>query len=319
MLAALAVGAMPTAASAQSGKTHRIGLLMATNPAAAGHVAAAFADGLRALGRVEGTQVTLEYRWAEGDPARFPALAEGLVRQGVDVIVASSSDAALAAKRATSRIPVAMVNAADPVEVGLVASLIEPGGNVTGLSAQLTPEIRAKLLQLLKEALPGLARVTILRRTVQAGAAVWKEYEAAGRSLGLRIHFADVGGLDALGAALAAIARERGTGLLVPGDPVFFTERQRIVALATQHRLAGIYATREYAEAGGLMSYSARLTDQFRRAAGYVDKILKGTQPGSLPVEQPTAFELVVNLRTARALGLTLPPAFLLRADQVIE
>jgi putative ABC transport system substrate-binding protein len=292
---------------------------MQTTPAAASHIAAAFTEALRELGHVEGKNVAFETRWAEGNPERFPALAADLVRLKVDLIVASALSAAEAARRATTTIPIVMVNAADPVESGLVRSLVRPGGNVTGLSAQLTPEIRAKQLQLLKEALPGLTRVVILRRAALADGPVWKEYEAGGRTLGLKVQFVELQRVDELERAFNTIARERAGALLVPGDPVLFTHRQRIVALAAEHRLPGTFSTREFTDAGGLMSYSARLTDQFRRAATYVDKILKGASPANLPVEQPTQFELVINLKTAKALGLTLPQSILLRADEVIQ
>jgi putative ABC transport system substrate-binding protein len=300
-------------------KVQRVGLLMQTTPAAASHIAAAFTEALRELGHVEGKNVAFETRWAEGNPERFPALAADLVRLKVDLIVASALSAAEAARRATTTIPIVMVNAADPVESGLVRSLVRPGGNVTGLSAQLTPEIRAKQLQLLKEALPGLTRVVILRRAALADGPVWKEYEAGGRTLGLKVQFVELQRVDELERAFNTIARERAGALLVPGDPVLFTHRQRIVALAAEHRLPGTFSTREFTDAGGLMSYSARLTDQFRRAATYVDKILKGASPANLPVEQPTQFELVINLKTAKALGLTLPQSILLRADEVIQ
>ena len=316
----LAVALAPMTAHAQRPqKVQRVGVLWQTTPAAASHLAAALTEALRELGHVEGKNVVFDYRWAEGKPERFPTLAAELVRLKVDLIVASAASAAEAARRATTIIPIVMVSAADPVESGLVRSLVRPGGNVTGLSAQLTPEIRAKQLQLLKEALPGLARVAILRRAALADGPAWKEYEAAGRTLGLKIQFVELQGVEELERAFNAIARERAGALLVPGDPVFFTHRQRIVALAAQHRLPGTFSTREFTDAGGLMSYSARLTDQYRRAATYVDKILKGASPANLPVEQPTGFELVINLKTAKALGLTLPQALLIRADEVIQ
>jgi putative ABC transport system substrate-binding protein len=292
---------------------------MTTSPAAAGHVAVAFSEGLRELGRVEGRDVVLELRWAEGRPDRFRDHAWELVRLGVDVIVASSTGAAEAARKVTSTIPIVMVNAADPVAAGLVASLGQPGGNVTGLAAQLTADIRAKQLQILKEALPRLAAVSVLRRREVADSPVWQEYVAAGQGLGVRVQFAEVRGPEDLDRAFAALARERPGAILVPGDPVFFAARRRLADLAIEHRLPGIFSTREYTEAGGLLSYSARLTDQFRRAARYVHRILGGANPATMPVEQPTDFELVVNRRTARALGLALPQAFLVRADQVID
>jgi len=297
----------------------RVGLLMTTTPAVAAHIATAFTQGLRDLGHVEGRDVRFEYRWAEGHRDRFPELAADLVRAKVDVIIASSLDAAEAAHKATTTIPIVMVNAADPVASGLVQSLARPGGNVTGLSAQLTPEIRAKQLQLLKEAVPGLARVAIVRRVELATGSVWKDYETAGQTLKLKIQFFDVRSLDDLPRTFDAVAREQAAAVLIPGDPVFFTQRQRIVALMSERRLPGIFSTREFAQAGGLMSYSARLTDQFRRAAVYTDKILKGANPATLPVEQPMGFELVVNLRTAKTLKLTLPQTLLVRADEVIQ
>jgi putative tryptophan/tyrosine transport system substrate-binding protein len=315
---AVAAVLSPVAAHAQTpAKARRVGVLMTTTPAAAPHVVAAFADGLKALGHVEGKDVVIEYRWAEGRPERFAEMAADLVQQKVDVIVASSQAPALAAKRATTTIPIVMVNAADPVEAGLVASLARPGGNVTGLSQQLTSEIRAKQLQLLKETLPRVARVAMLRSpTTTVGV---REYEAAGRTLELRVQLVEVRGRDDLGPAFTAMVRDRFDALLVPGDALLFTERQRVAELAREHRLPGIYSLREFTEAGGLMSYSARITEQFGRAAVYVDKILRGARPGTLPVEPPSHYELVINLKTARALGLTIPPALLLRADQVLE
>jgi putative ABC transport system substrate-binding protein len=318
---AVAIGlvVMPALAHAQkSPKLQRVGLLMQTSPAAAAHIAAAFTQGLRDAGHVEGRDVVFEFRWAEGNLDRLPQLAVELVRSRVHLIIASSLVAAEAARRETTTIPIVMVNAAEPVEAGLVQSLARPGGNVTGLSAQLTPEIRGKQIQLLKEAVAGLARVVVLRRTIVADAAVWKEYEDAGRTLDVTVQFANVGSLDDLPRIVGGIPRER-TALLIPGDPVFFTQRERIVALTLEHRLPAMFYAREFTQAGGLMSYSARLTDQFRRAAVYADKILRGASPATLPVEQPTQFELVINLKTARALKLTPSPALLVRADEVIQ
>src|SRR5262245_33032804 len=269
------------------GKTHRVGMLMTTTPEAASHVVAAFAEGMRELGHVEGQNVIIEYRWAEGRPERFAEQAADLVREKVDVIVASSQGPALAARRATTTIPIVMVNVTDPVGVGLVASLARPAGNVTGLSQQLTAEIRAKQLQLLKEALPKMSRVSVLRSA--ATTVGLSEYEAAGRALGLRIQFVEVRGADDLGRAFAALGGERIEALLVPGDTLLFTERQRVTALAP------------------------------RAPAGYVDKILRGANPATLPVESPTQYELVINLATAKAIGLTIPQTLLLRADQLIE
>ena len=316
MLAAAAL--RPQAAYAQTPATaRRIGLLMTTTPAAAAHIVVAFADGLRALGHVEGKNVLFEYRWAAGDRERFAEMAADLVRKRVDVLVASSQAAALAAQRATRTIPIVMVNASDPVEAGLVASLARPGGNVTGLSQQLTREIRAKQLQLLKEMLPKMSRVGVLHSA--ATTVGLREYEAAGQTLEVRVQLVEVRNRNDLESAFATMAQARIDALLVPADPFLFSERQRVAELAREHRLAGMYSTREYAEAGGLMSYSARLSEQFRRATIYVDKILRGASPATLPVEAPSQYELVINLKTAKALGLTIPPSLLQRADQVIE
>ena len=314
--AAAALGPIATYAQTPA-KARRIGLLMTTTPAAAAHIVVAFADGLRELGHVEGKNVLFEYRWAEGDRERFAEMAADLVRQHVDVLVASSQAAALAAQRATRTIPIVMVNASDPVEAGLVASLVRPGGNVTGLSQQLTREIRAKQLQLLKEMLPKLSRVGVLHSA--ATTVGLREYEAAGQTLELRIQVVEIRSRNDLESAFAAMDRDRIDALLAPADPFLFTERQRVAELAREHRLAGMYSTREYAEAGGLMSYSARLSEQFRRAAIFVDKILRGASPATLPVEAPSQYELVINLKTAKALGLTIPQSLLQRADQVIE
>jgi putative ABC transport system substrate-binding protein len=298
-------------------KGRRIGLLMSTTPMAASHIVTAFAEGLRELGHVEGQNIVFEYRWAEGKPERFAELAADLVRQKVELIVASSQAPALAAQRATKTIPIVMVNVTDPVEAGLVASLGRPGGNVTGLSQQLTPEIRAKQLQLLKEALPKVSRVAVLRSP--ATTVGLREYATAGQTLNLRVQFIEVRGADDLGRVFAAMARDRIDALLVPGDILLFTERRRVAALAREHRLPGIYSLREFTERGGLMSYSARLSEQFRRAAVYVDKILRGASPATLPVEWPSKYELVINLKTARTLGITIPQALLIRADEVID
>ena len=319
-LSGVAAVPWPTATSAQThAKVRTIGLLMTTTRSAASHIAAAVVDGLRELGHTEGKNVLFEYRWAEGQRERLAELGAELVRHPVDVIVASSQAAALAAQRATKTIPIVMVNAADPVKAGLVASLARPGGNVTGLSQHLTPEIRAKQLQLLKEVLTKGSRplVVVLHSpttTVELG-----EYETTGHALELRVQFIEVRTRDDLGRAFAAMARDHVDAVLVPGDTFLFTERQRVAELARERRLPGMYSLREYTEAGGLMSYSAPLTEQFRRAAVYVDKILRGASPATLPVESPTHYELVINLKTAKALGLTVPQSLLQRADEVIR
>jgi putative ABC transport system substrate-binding protein len=294
-----------------------VGILLSTSPAAARHITAAFEEGMRQAGR---GGIALEYRWAEGRVERFPALAAELTTLPVDVIVASGTAATEAAARATPAIPIVMVNVPDPVGAGLVESLVRPGRNVTGLASQLTPEIRAKQLQLLKEALPQLGRVAILRNAAVAAAPVWQEYVTAAQAAGVQTRFLDVKGPAEFDAVLAGVARERGAAAFVPGgDLLFFMNRESLVGRALAHRVPVMFSAREFTDAGGLMSYSARLTDQFARAAAYVDRILKGARPADLPVEQPTRFELVLNLKTARALGLTLPPALLTRADTVLE
>src|SRR5258706_15028614 len=279
--AAAALG--PRAAYAQTpAKAHSVGLLMTTTPTAAAHIVVAFADVVRELVHVEGKSVLCEYRWAAGDGDRCAEMAADLVRKHVDVLVASSQAAALAAQRATRTIPIVMVNASDPVEAGLVASLARPGGNVTGLSQQLTREIRAKQLQLLKEMLPKMSRVGVLHSA--ATTVGLREYEAAGQTLEVRVQVVEIRNRNDLESAFAAMARERIDALLVPADPFLFTERQRVAELAREYRLAGMYSTRQYAEVGGLMSYAARLSEQFRRAAYYVHKILRGASPATLPI-----------------------------------
>jgi len=249
---------------------------------------------------------------------RLPALAAELVRLKVDVIVAASTPDALAAKNATQTIPIVFATSGSPVGA-LVASIAHPGGNVTGLSL-VGPELVARQLQLLKEAVPKASRVAVLANPDNTYTAVMmKEVEAAARSLGVRIRLLSLRGGDAPDTAFSALTRERPDALLVLFDPLLTRQRVRIAELANKHRLPSMYPHREYAEAGGLMAYGASLLDLYRRAATYVDKILKGARPADLPVEQPTKFELVVNLKTARSLGLTIPPPLLLRADESIE
>jgi putative ABC transport system substrate-binding protein len=250
---------------------------------------------------------------------RFPDLAVELVGLKVDVIVATSSPAALAARDATRTIPTVFVTAADPVGSGLVASIARPGGNVTGLSL-LASEVTARHLQLLKEAMPKAVHVVVLSNPANAYTALMvKEAEEAARSLAMRLRILAVRGPDAFDRAFSEVGRARTDALLVLADPGFVSHRGRIVEFANRNRVPAMYPHREYAEVGGLMAYGADLHDNYRRAATYVDKILKGAKPGDLPVEQPTKFELVVNRKTARALGLEIPRSVLLRADQIIE
>jgi len=315
---AMAAIFLPRSTHAQAPpKTRHVGLLMSTTPTAAAHIVTAFAQALRELGHVEGKDVVLEYRWAEGNVDRFAELADDLVRRNMNVLVGSSQAAAIALAKATKTIPIVMVNASDPVQAKLVASLARPGGNVTGLSQQLTPEIRAKQLQLIKEVLPKASSVVVLwSSSTTVGL---KEYEAAGRPMGLKIRFVEIKDRDDLPRAFAGIASDRADALLVPGDTLLFIERRRVVELAREHRLPAMYSTREFTLEGGLMSYSARLTEQFRHAAGYVDKILRGADPGTLPVESPSNYELAINLGTAKALGLVIPQPLVIRADEIIR
>ena len=278
-----------------------------------------FQQELRDLGYVEGRNIAFEFRWVEGSAEQLVAAAGGLVDLKVDLIVATSSPAAMAAQKVTRAVPVVFVTAADPVGSGLVASIGRPGGNVTGVSL-LTPEIVGRQMQLLKEALPRTSRVVVLSNpSNQYDASLVREVESAARSMGIRIRVLGVPASEALEGTFAAAAKERADALFVLFDPLMFTHRARIADFASRRRLPLMAPHREYAEAGGLMAYGADLRDNYRRAAGYVDRILKGAKPTDLPVEQPTKFELVINLKTAKALGLTIPPSVLLRADQVIE
>jgi putative ABC transport system substrate-binding protein len=304
----------------QAGKVPRIGYL-ALNPAANPHLHEAFRQGLRDLGYVEGRNVVIEYRDAEGKPERLPALAAELVALKVDVLVAQPTVAALAAKQATRTLPI-VFPVAEPVTSGLVTSLARPGGNITGLSI-LAPEMASKGLELLKQAVPGVSRVAVLwdpgsfpERTAKD---MLKEVEVAARALGVRLQFIEARGPDDFDRAFSEMTRARAGALTGLGGSMLFSERRRLVDLAAKNRLPVVYSWREGADTGGLMAYGPNILDLFRRAATYVDKILKGAKPGDLPVEQPTKFELVINLKTAKALGLTIPPSLLQRADQVIE
>jgi putative ABC transport system substrate-binding protein len=312
----------PVAAEAQqAANVARIGVLVlnrATNPR--GHEA--FRQGLRDLGYVEGRNVVIEYRDAEGKPERLPALAAELVALKVGVIVAPGTLAALAAKQATRTIPIVFPVVGDPVTDGLVTSLARPGGNVTGLSNR-TPELVGKCLELLTQAVPGVSRVAVLwlpggapERTEQD---MLREAEVAARALGARLQVVEARGPADFDRAFSDMTRARAGALTVLPYVMFFNERRRLVDLAAKNRLPAVYGSREFVDAGGLMSYGADIGDLFRRAATYVDKILKGAKPGDLPVEQATKFELVINLKTAKALGLTIPQSILARADQVIE
>jgi putative ABC transport system substrate-binding protein len=282
-------------------------------------LAEAFRQGLREHGYVEGQNIAFEYRYAAGRADRLPALAAELVRLKVDVIVTESNVAALAAKHATQTIPIVMAIAGDPVKAGVVNSLARPGGNVTGLTL-IHPELSGKRLQLLKEAVPKIALVAVIwNPTDPAAADFLRETEAAARSLGLKIHAIEARAPAELDAAFKAVADARPSAFFTIPHSMFQDNKTRIFEFATKSRLPGVFPNRVFTEAGGLMSYGPNLAANFRRAAVFVDKILKGAKPADLPIEQPTKFELVINLKTAKALGLTIPPSVLARADQVIE
>ncbi len=316
---ALGLLAAPLAAAAQPPtKVPRIGILWPSPISAVAHYLEAFRQGLRELGYVEGQNIAIEFRSAEGKWERLPDLAAELVRLKVDVIVVNTP-AALAAKQATRTIPIVMAVSSDPVGDGLVASLARPGGNVTG-SSMMAPELGGKRLQLLKEVVPRASRVAVLSNpTLPYTGRVVREIRAAARVLGVRLQSLEIRAPEDIDRAFEAAIRGRASALMVVDDPLMFVHRARILALASKSRLPAIYPWRDPVDAGGLMSYAANLADSFRRAATYVDKILKGAKPADLPVEQPTRFELVINMKTAKALGLTFPQSILIRADQVIQ
>jgi putative ABC transport system substrate-binding protein len=280
----------------------------------------AFRQGLRELGWVEGQNIAIEHRLAEGKLDRLPHLAAELVRLKVDVILATSSPPAVAAKNATRTVPIVMATSADPVGQGLVASLARPGGNVTGLSFSVGLEVVGKELELLKETVPTVRRVAVLSNPANPGHALAiKNVQSRARALGVQLVLLEARDPNEFEPAFAAMARERAGALLVVPDAVFGLHRARLQGLAAKSRLPAMYGLREHPETGGLMSYAVDLRESFRRSATYVDKILKGAKPGDLPIEQPTKFELVINLKTAKALGLAIPPSVLVRADEVIR
>ncbi len=322
LLLAFSLLAAPTVADAQQpGKIARIGRLSPTSPSADAPMRAGFQQGLRDLGWVEGQNIAIEYRYAEGKLDRFAELATELVGLKVDLIVVGSTAGALAAKRATGTIPIVMttLGGEDPVASGLIVSLARPGGNLTGVTG-LGQELSAKRLQLLKEAVPSVRRVAVLVNPAdpETGPAV-KGVEAAARALGVQLRVLEARDPSGFENAFQVMTSERAGGLMVMESVMLTTHRRRIVELAAKNRLPTMSAVREFVLDGGLLFYGAALPDMHRRAAYYVDKILKGAKPADLPVEQPTRFELVVNLKTAKALGLTIPPSVLVRADRVIQ
>ena len=309
---------LPRALRAQTAKRRRIAFLALGSRASAEPYFGVFRQGLRALGYGD-EDIAVEIRYADGKVERLADLAAELAHLAPEVFVATSTSAAQAAKQATTTIPIVMAASGDPVGSGFVASLAHPGGNITGLST-VAPELAGKWLQLLKTAIPDAERIAFLGnlRNPQQVPLLQAAQQAAG-TLRTDLLSVEASASDELDAAFAMMAREHAEALIVTGDPVFFLEKTRIVELAASHKLPAIYQWREFVAIGGLMSYGPDLNDLFRRAATYVDKILKGAKPADLPVEQPTKFELVVNLNTAKALRLTIPPSILARADEVIE
>jgi putative ABC transport system substrate-binding protein len=313
LLAPLAAGAQPPT------KIPRVGLLLFGSPSdSATRFVEAFRQGLRELGYVEGQNIAIEDRHAEGREHRLPDLAADLVRLKVDVVVAPGGVAASAVRNATKTIPI-VIWASDLVGSGLVASLQRPGGNITGLTT-LSAELSGKRLELLKEMVPRISRVAVLAYPANPALALQlRETQVAARTLGLRLQILEVRSPDDLDRAFGAAKKERAGALNILPSAFLFAHRKKLVDLAAESRLPAMYENRWYAEAGGLMAYGASFSDLYRRVAGYVDKILKGAKPADLPVEQPTKFELVINLKTAKALGLTIPPSLMLQADEVIQ
>jgi ABC-type uncharacterized transport system substrate-binding protein len=301
----------------QVAKVARIGWL-GDDPTRAPHLQEAFLQGLRDLGYVEGRNLVVERRYTEGKLDRIPALATELVALNADVIVATSTPNALAAKQTIRTVPIVFAAASDPVASGLVSSLARPGGNVTGLSF-FTPDLVGKCMELLKQAVPGVSRVAVLWQPEERpDKDMLNGAEVASRALGVRLQFVEARGPDDFDRAFSEMARTRAGGLALVTSAMFFIERRRLVDMAAKNRLPTVYPWLEAVDAGGLMSYGPHVPDLFRRAATYVDKILKGAKPSDLPVEQPTKFELAINLKVAKALGLTIPQSVLARADHVV-
>ena len=314
-----AAATWPVVGHAQQQITPLVGVLCTGTAEALERYLASFREGMQELGYVEGSNIRFEFRFADGYLDRLPDLANELVRLNPRVIVSTPLPANIAARKATSAIPIVMASGADPVGFGLVASLSHPGGNVTGL-ANFAEMLASKQIDLLREMLPHLARFGLLVNvTNQLHVPQLRETKMAAEALGVLLVPAEVSRPDQLDSAFATLGAERVEGLLVPPDTTFYSRRREIADLAAKTRLPAIYGYREHVEVGGLMSYGPDLAGQYRRAASYVDKILKGAQPAALPVEQPTKIELVINLKTATALGLTIPPTLVARADEVIE
>src|SRR6266550_1075687 len=303
----------------QPAKVPRIGYLSALSPAAVSDRMAAFRRGLRELGYIEGKNIVIEYRWAEGKTERLTHLVTELVRLKVDIIVTAGPATIRPAKKSTATIPIVMAFDNDPVGSGFVASLAHPGGNITGLST-LSPEISGKQLELLQETVPRLSRVAVLGTSSQpANPQMLREAELAAGALAVQLQYLEVRALKDIETAFGEASKWRAQALLILSNPVFTSQRKQIADLAVKSRLPAMHRDREFVETGGLMSYGPNIADLFRRAAVYVDKILKGAKPADLPVEQPTKFEFVINLKTAKQIGLIVPPNVLARANRVIR
>jgi putative ABC transport system substrate-binding protein len=319
LLATFLLTTVSIAEAQQPPKIPRIGFLAAVSHANNSVRFEAFRQGLRELGYIEGKNIFIEWRYADGKPDRLPALAAELVRLKVDVIVSGGSTATRPAKEATSTIPIVMAQDTDPVGNGFVASLARPGGNITGL-ATLAPELSGKQLELLKEIVPKLSRVAVLGTSTRSGnAQSLKETEVAAGAFGVKVQYQDILSRNDIELAFQAASKGHSDAVLVLTSPFATSERKQMTDLAVKNRLPTIYDRAEFVADGGLMTYSVSSTDLFRRAAVYVDKILKGAKPADLPVEQPTKFELVINLKTAKQIGVTIPPNVLARADRVIK
>jgi putative ABC transport system substrate-binding protein len=313
------VGCVEMAEAQQSKKIPRIGFLGNSTPALEENLVGPFREGLRDLGYVEGKNILIEYRWAEGKYDRFPALIGELVAQKVDIIVTAGTPASLAVKKAAPSIPLVMAAVGDPIGTGLIESLAHPGGNVTGLTA-IAADLEGKRLELLREVIPKLSHVAVFWNPASPFQVISeKEVQAAARAFRMKVLSLGVQAPEQFDNAFATIRKERPRALLVLADRLFLHNRARIMEFATKNRLPGVYAYLELVEAGGLMSYGPSYADMHRRAATYVDKILKGRKPADLPVEQPIKFELIINLKAAKQIGLTIPPNVLGRADKVIK
>lgn len=320
LVAAATIFAASSADAQDPAKLRRIGLLMPSTQAATTNLIAAFEEGLREHGYVKGRNVALDYRYSDGHAARLPHLAAELVQAKVEVIVTTTDPVVRTVKQHAGGIPIVMVNTSDPVGSGLVESLAKPGGTVTGLT-NFSPEISGKRIELLKEAVPGLSRVAYMWNPDLAGAAqVYRDIQAAGRTLNVAIQSAEVRRAEDIEVAFAALGEGPGTALLVQApNPLLYTRRKDIAQRASERRMPSMFNRHEYVSAGGLMSYGPNVPHMYRRAAGYVDSIFKGARAGDLPVEQPSRFELTINLRTARALGLAIPRSVLMHANRVLE